>query len=285
MLNEAEVTMESHLFACPQWQSFFTQNSDTYTTFRNTWLLIRRQRPVVPCPDRCPLPGKRMSKDTRAKILSVYFRPWTLVQRTATDTVPYLPHLSRARSMLLQPTPEHLNKSHDDGQTNEITTESICDNVRQPEEISINNSVKVGEANQEDCDPQKRSNIRKAWKEYSRNVLPHAKMQLQNFMLACLAEGKTHAEEDEEQGHRRGTSLYCKLSVKEIREALDFQAKKAMKSVGANGNDQNSKVTTNKRVFASAEIALKLAAETAHGCNTMTTSKLQLLKNHYTEEA
>ena len=37
-------------------------------------------------------------------------------------------------------------------------------------------------------------------KEYSQRLLPHAKAQLQNFMLACIAEGKSHAEE-EEQGY------------------------------------------------------------------------------------
>ena len=52
---------------------------------------------------------------------------------------------------------------------------------------------------------QNKSKIRVSWKHYTRNILPHAKTQLQNFMLACMAEGKMHAEDDEEGGHRRGT--------------------------------------------------------------------------------
>ena len=52
---------------------------------------------------------------------------------------------------------------------------------------------------------QNKSNIRLSWKHYTRNILPHTKTQLQNFMLACMAEGKMHAEDDEEEGHRRGT--------------------------------------------------------------------------------
>ena len=42
-----------------------------------------------------------------------------------------------------------------------------------------------------------------------------------------MAEEKTHAEEDEKHGLRRGTSLYCKLSIQEVQEALNYQAKKA----------------------------------------------------------
>ena len=120
-----------------------------------------------------------MSRDARAKILSVYFRPWTLVARVATDTVPYLSRLKE--------TP----KASENG-------------------------------------PQARSSIRKSWKAYCKQLLPHAKAQIQNFMLACLAEGKEHGEDDAEQGHRRGTRLYCALSVQEVREALGLQAKKAM---------------------------------------------------------
>ena len=104
VVNEELVAQTPYLFPYPCWQTFFEQRNDAYTQFRHTWLLIRRQRPVVPSPERCPLPGKRMSKDTRSKILSVYLRPWTLVRKVATETVPYLPHLSRNRSASMQQT-------------------------------------------------------------------------------------------------------------------------------------------------------------------------------------
>ena len=193
-LNEERVAIEKHLYPYPPWQAFFAHPNDTYAKFRNTWLLIRRQRPMVPCPERCPLPGKRMSKDTRAKILSVYFRPWTLACRVATATVPYLPHLSHTQGELMQAT---------DADRSELAADGAL---------------------------QRKGSIRKAWKEYLQRVLPHAREQLQNFMLACMAEGRAHAEEDDETSHRRNTSLYCQLSLEQVKAALDFQAKKAMQS-------------------------------------------------------
>ena len=128
---------------------------------------------------------------------------------------------------------------------------------------------------------QEQSGMRKAWKEYTRQVLPHAKAQLQNFMLACMAEGKTHADEDEEdQGHRRGTSLYCTLSIEEVRGALDFQAKKAMQTAEAAKNDHVDTTATNKRVMATAEMAIKLATETVHVGRNISNTPLRPVRMH-----
>ena len=111
--------------------------------------------------------------------------------------------------------------------------------------------------------------IRKAWKEYLIQALPHARTQIKNFMLACLAEGRCHASE-EEAGHRRGTSLYCELSLQDIRRAMDFQAKAASKlasedvtSDGVAAAAESSFAQTNKRILATAQVAMKLAQETA----------------------
>ena len=34
-----------------------------YKEFRHTWLIVRGERPVVPCPAQTPLPGKRVGED------------------------------------------------------------------------------------------------------------------------------------------------------------------------------------------------------------------------------
>ncbi len=78
-----------------------------------------------------------------------------------------------------------------------------------------------------------------------------------------MAEEKTHAEEDEKHGLRRGTSLYCKLSIQEVQEALNFQAKKAAQKVYAGMNDEKAKMIKKN---ATAEIALKLATWMRHVC-------------------
>ena len=183
-----------------------------------------------------------MSKDVRAKLLSVYFRPWTLVKRVATVSVPYLPDLKKAPQPVqsegadvLEPTPEDAA----------------------------------------------RSGIRKSWKEYMQHVLPHAKPQLQNFMLACLAEGKTHADEDEESGCRRGTSLYCKLSLDEVFDALNLQAKKSTTTIDKEKMTAKKQDATSARVFSTAAMALKLASATARvGPLARGSSSVQSMQPH-----
>ncbi len=72
VLNEEVVSNLPFLFPYPATKILFgSQGNATYTLFRNTWLLIRRERPVIPCPERCPMPGKRMSKDTRSKVFTI----------------------------------------------------------------------------------------------------------------------------------------------------------------------------------------------------------------------
>ena len=68
--------------------------------------------------------------------------------------------------------------------------------------------------------------FRSAWKNYLTRVPPTAVNQIRNFMLACMSEGKTHHDEEDEQGYHRDTRLYCKLALQEVREALSFQAEK-----------------------------------------------------------
>ena len=101
-----------------------------------------------------------------------------------------------------------------------------------------------------------------------------------NFMLACMAEGKVHEEEDEEPGHRRNHSLYCKLSMQEVNEALDFQAKKSRQTAAEYTHDEERQIRVNARVLATAEVVLKLATETALVSRTMAKTELQLIKAH-----
>ena len=72
---------------------FDGKGPDSYKLFRNTWILFRRQRPVIPCPQQCPLPSFRMSKERRVKILSVYHRPCTWSTQQACEDVPYMTDL------------------------------------------------------------------------------------------------------------------------------------------------------------------------------------------------
>ena len=71
-------------------QAFHRRAPASYEKFRSMWCVQRRLRPMVPCAENTPLPSRRVSKETRAKILSVYLRPWTLAKPMATTAVPFL---------------------------------------------------------------------------------------------------------------------------------------------------------------------------------------------------
>ena len=64
--------------------------------FRSMWILRRRVKPVVVVPaGGTPLPRRDHTLDEKAKLCSVYLRPWTLDKAIATDSVPYLRDLDK----------------------------------------------------------------------------------------------------------------------------------------------------------------------------------------------
>ena len=48
--------------------------------FRHEWVMVLQARPFVPQPSGAPMPDKRHSVEERARLLSVYLRPWTLLR-------------------------------------------------------------------------------------------------------------------------------------------------------------------------------------------------------------
>eukprot|EP00973_Karenia_brevis_P083572 11593580-Karenia_brevis.AAC.1 len=60
IINEKIVSKSSFLYTYPSNMHIGrgAQIMQRYERFRNSWLLIRRERPVIPCPQNCPLPGK-----------------------------------------------------------------------------------------------------------------------------------------------------------------------------------------------------------------------------------
>ena len=61
---------------------------------RHYFILRRRPRPVVPCPEHTPLPKRGETTEERAKKFSVYLRPWTLLPECASAVVPHLRDLN-----------------------------------------------------------------------------------------------------------------------------------------------------------------------------------------------
>ena len=108
--------------------------------------------------------------------------------------------------------------------------------------------------------------MRRAWKAYTQHMLPHASRQISNFMLACLAEGRTH-DRDDEGAFRRGDSMTCELTGAEITEIMNASKKQDMQSAdpeSTTGADTRSARAQGagghaKRIAATTALALRLA--------------------------
>ena len=112
-LNEELVASSPDLICFPSYHGV-----PNIEPFRHQWILRRRVHPYVPCPENTPMPSRKMSKDLRSKLLSVYLRSWTLVPDSSilrrsqelgklADVSPY--HVSREASRSLNP---HLSELH-----------------------------------------------------------------------------------------------------------------------------------------------------------------------------
>ena len=140
---------------------------------------------MVPCPENTPLPNRRLGKDTRAKLLSIYLRPWTLSSKMATTHVPYLLELSQP------PSSQTINAAGTAEQEGDAT-ESRHDLPKSPQ--------------------ASHNRFRKPWKQYLRCVLPHAEREVRSFILTSLAEGRI-ADADDEKDVGKGPAVVCNLSL------------------------------------------------------------------------
>jgi len=117
-------------------------------------------------------------------------------------------------------------------------------------------------------------NMRKAWKQYLMAVLPHAKQQVGNFMLACIAEGRNHEIEDE-AAHKRGATLTCNLTHEEICAIMTSHRQKDMERAEVTKADtrsaqESSMAPTYRRMATTTALAVRLAeASGAHDARVM----------------
>ena len=107
VLNEEVLQQRHDIIMYPERTNMFPEATQRrYDEFRNTWILVARMRPVVPCPEHTPFPDRKRTKSNRAKLLNIYLRPWTLVKSDATVAVPFLRDLDL--------TPEQWQLLHND---------------------------------------------------------------------------------------------------------------------------------------------------------------------------
>ena len=66
------------------------------------WYMRRRRRPMVPAPSGTPMPDKQADGEGKARLFSIYLRPWVLDRRFATQEVPHLADLDLVSRRRLQ---------------------------------------------------------------------------------------------------------------------------------------------------------------------------------------
>jgi len=74
--------------ACPKYLRFPDEPS-LHPKFQRL-VLMRRLRPCMPAPESTPMPTQEKDPETKAKLLSIYLRPWTLLETFACKDVPLL---------------------------------------------------------------------------------------------------------------------------------------------------------------------------------------------------
>ena len=131
----------------------------------------------------------RRTPNKNCKILSLYLRPWTLVANESTVEVPFVTNLAKTHEQLTGQTPY-----------TEATDEE--EHVR---------------------------NLQNAWRSYMANVLPHAQRQIQNFVLACIAEGKNFEDESDSHAVQKRTQILCSLTSEDVDTILNAYERKANK--------------------------------------------------------
>ena len=85
------------------WVQFYPSRKNAggkYEKLRHTWCLLKRKRPVVPCPENTPLPSSKISSEQRSVIYSVYFRYWTFFPDAASKDVVHITKLNLTMAQL-----------------------------------------------------------------------------------------------------------------------------------------------------------------------------------------
>ena len=191
--------------------------------FRHQWVLRRRDRPVVPCPEHTPLPRRGMSSEERARICSVYMRPWTLDTACESPPVPHLRNLNLCSST----------------------------NGARPQERSRLRRKTPAPAAEEHTAIR---SFRRAWRQYLEGgiVSDHAAKIIKNFLLAVLAEGRHQDDrEDKDAQDLEPEVPLSATSPERIHELIRSSAQQVE-------NDTTGRAVTNKMQTAMASVCKML---------------------------
>ena len=195
--NEQYIESRPDIYLYPEdaQESDSIKQKSQYVKFQQVWVLVKRTRPVVPCPEVTPLPSRKKSKEVRAKLSSIYMRPWTFFSSYATSEVPLLTDLDLTKEQWLSEYAEE-NRS-----------------LRKKRKSS-----KMVDGKSEES--KETRNIRHAWKDYLTRVPETAARQIKNFLLATLAEGRNDQQDEEAGAGTKLESVTCHLEACDIDQIL-----------------------------------------------------------------
>jgi hypothetical protein len=170
-------------------------SAERMTSFRAEWVLRRCARPMVLAPTSTPIPNKNQSKEQRARICSVYWRPWVLHRAWASEQVPHIIQLNRTWREVANP---------------EASWHAVPRKRRRCKSTTDTRCEVVG--------------YRAAWKTYVRGniVSESAALLIRNFLSACIA--YTGQEDDEDEDKTKDKEFICSqlpLSVNNVHTIID----------------------------------------------------------------
>ena len=175
-------------------------HAERMTSFRAEWVLRRSARPLVVAPTSTPLPSKNQSKEQRARICSVYWRPWVLHRAWASKEVPHITQLNRTWRSVTNP---------------EAVWHAVPGKRKRCKSTTATRIELVG--------------YRAAWKDYVRGniVSESAALLIRNFLTACIA--YTGQEDDEDEAKTKDKQFICSqlpLSVNNVHSIIDDMKQK-----------------------------------------------------------
>jgi hypothetical protein len=216
--NEACIECLSHVYSFPILPDGCAHISKaSYDRFRSVWVLCKRNRPVVPCPEIAPLPNRKKTIEARAKICCIYLRPWTLLASQATVDVPLLTDLDLKREQWLAQNALDNHLATRKRKKMKMKVKSDEDPLGPPSfqppscpSNGLSSGVRA---------------MRSSWRDYLTQVPETSARQIKNFLLASLAEGRNDAADEAGVGGARLDSVACEIDVQDVRQILAKKTK------------------------------------------------------------
>ncbi len=171
-------------------------NAERMQAFRAEWILRRCLRPMVAVPRNTPMPHRHYSKEQRARVCNLYWRPWVLHAPWAKPEVPHLVHLTR----VWRPVPA--DDSAEPPRLGRFALRRKTASMTSTEETH-----------------------RVAWKHYIRGnvVSEQATQYIRNFLAACVAHVVVDEDDDDSppgKGDKPIIPASTPMSVNQIHEAI-----------------------------------------------------------------